>query len=218
MTGSASTLSAMNAKPHPFLGLVVGVIVAWAGATAASYAGSKLIMLRQVQLDDNISKSLPWVLVCVVLAAVVGALLSIRQISGGAMLGAGALLTLTGSAVQILTTHVAVNIAKLFEVPGTPPRGYLAWDGSFLFIGVILLVLGVRRIASDASGLRQGVQDGAGYYRPVAQQSQQWGGYPGQQQPPIPGQQQPPPYPGQQPPPYPGQQQQPGGYPGQPLR
>lgn len=153
--------------------------------------------------------------------------MSLRVIGAGVVVGAGALLTVGGLAVHVLPIETAFDVAKVFQVPGRNTQSYLTWDGSMLFLGVILLVIGVRRWAVDAKQTPQGVQEGYPYQPvyPRPQQPAPWPGYPGQQGPgqQPPGQQgqqqgQQPGYPphGQQPG-YPPQGQPPG-YPQQPGR
>lgn len=208
MTGSAFTLDLMPAKPNPLLGLVVGAVAAWIGTTAITYAVGKLNVIRAIRFDNSVSESLPWVLLVVVVSALLGLLLSIRTIAAGAQVGAGALLTVVGIAVQLVPLRTAFNLSKAFEVPGSRPGGYLLWNGAVLFVGVLLLVLGVRRWSADSRRTPPGAQDylpgqqyrgqqypGAQYPGPQVQgQSAPWQNHPGQGQP----------YPGQT---HPGQQQ-----------
>ncbi len=183
----------MRTKSHPLLGLLVGVVIAWGGATVVNYAGIKLNIIRTMRFGNSPSDGLPWVLLILAVSALVGLVLSIRAIAGGALAGAGALLTLVGVAVFLLPLRQAFDLSKLFAIPGNP-AGYIVWDGSVVFIGAILLVLGVRRLATDGRRTPPPVQDGPGYYQP------------GQQLPT-------PQYPGQQ---YPGQQYAGQTFPGQP--
>lgn len=194
MTGSAIKLAAMRTKSNPVLGLLVGVVIAWGGATVVNYAGIKLNLLRTTRFENSLSGGVPWVLLILAVSALVGLLLSIRAIAAGALVGAGGLLTLVGVAVFLLPLRQAFDLSKLFKIPGTSPAGYIVWDGSVVFIGAILLVLGVRRWATEARPTPQPLQDGPGHYQPG-------------QQPPAPQ------YPGQQ---YPGQQYPGQTFPGQP--
>jgi hypothetical protein len=224
----------MPAKPIPGLGLVLGVIVGYIGIVGASYATTKLAMGRAVALDGSLGRTVPWVALLLAVALVLGVLMMIPAIGAGVMTGTGALLTVIGLVFLLAPLRQVFDLSKAFSVPGNRlPPSYMLFDGSFVLLGIILLLVGARRWASDAKVYRllsaQGqAQDRA--YRPsfpaqAGQQPQQWGGYPGQQpqhgaQPqhgpqPQQGQPQQPQYGG-----YPGQQQsypgqQPGGYPGQ---
>ena len=190
----------MRTKTNPVLGLLVGVVIAWGGVAVVNYAGLKLNIQRTVRFENSLSHGIPWVLLILAVSALIGLLLSIRAIAAGALVGAGALLTLVGLAVFLLPLRQAFDVSKLFVIPGTNPAGYVVWDGSVVFIGAILLVLGVRRWATEARSRPQPLQDGQGYYQPGQQLPPQ---YPGQQ---LPGQQYPgQPFPGQ---PVPGQQGQ----------
>jgi hypothetical protein len=179
----------MRTKSHPLLGLLVGVVIAWGGATMVNYAGIKLNIIRTMRFDNSLSDGLPWVLLILAVSALVGLVLSIRAIAAGALAGAGALLTLAGVAVFLLPLRQAFDLSKLFVIPGTNPAGYIVWDGSVVFIGAILLVLGVRRLATEARRTPQPLQDAQGYHQPGRQPATPQ--YPGQT---FPGQS----YPGQQ--------------------
>ncbi len=203
----------MPAKPNPALGLVLGAIAGYAGVVGASYAAAKLAFARQVGFDSIVRHGLQWLALLLFVAAVLGLLMAGRRIGAGVMVGAGALLTLVGLAVQLAPIRRTYDLLKLFQVPGSQVPPYLLLDGSILFIGVILLIAGIGRWAADGkvtqtpSGQVQ-LQDNRGY-QPT---QPQWGGYPGQQQQQggYQGQRQPQDYPGQQPPGgYPGQQQPP---------
>jgi hypothetical protein len=156
----------MRTKSHPLLGLLVGVVIAWGGATMVNYAGIKLNIIRTMRFDNSLSDGLPWVLLILAVSALVGLVLSIRAIAAGALAGAGALLTLAGVAVFLLPLRQAFDLSKLFVIPGTNPAGYIVWDGSVVFIGAILLVLGVRRLATEARRTPQPLQDAQGYHQP----------------------------------------------------
>jgi hypothetical protein len=220
----------MPAKPVPGLGLVLGVIVGYAAIVGGSYATTRLAMARAVRLETDLGRTLPWLALLIAIAVVLGVLMAIPAIGAGAMVGTGALMTVVGLAFLVLPLRQVFDLSKAFRVPGTRfPPSYMLFDGSLLLLGLVLLLVGVRRWASDAKVYRlltaQGqAQDrahtptsptNATFPTQPGQQAQQWGGYPGQQaQQPL-GQpqqsqqpQQPQQYGG-----YPGQQQS--GYPGQ---
>jgi hypothetical protein len=223
----------MPAKPVPGLGLVLGVIVGYAAIIGGSYATTRLAMARAVRFESDLGRSLPWLALLIAVAVVLGVLMAIPAIGAGVMVGTGGLMTLVGVAFLVLPLRQVFDLSKAFKVPGTRfPPSYLLFDGSLVLLGLILLLVGVRRWASDAKVYRLLTAQGQAQDRAYSstfptqpgQQAQQWGGYPGQQpQQPHPGQQAPQPhgqqaqqyggYPGQQQQTYPGQQQ--GGYPGQ---
>ncbi|TCC58540.1 hypothetical protein E0H73_24745 [Kribbella pittospori] len=199
----------MPAKPNPVLGLVLGIIVGYAGIVGGSYAGTRLALTRQVRFDSILTHGLQWLLMLAAIAVIVGLLMVIRSIGAGVMVGAGALMTLAGLVVMLAPIRTAYDVVKLFQVPGSRMLAYMLTDGSALFIGIILLIAGIGRWAGDAKTTRALRGESGGYNPALAPQPQQWGGYPGQQQQPQPT------YPGQ---PQQAQQQdrqQPGGYPGQ---
>ncbi|MEV0798951.1 hypothetical protein AB0I34_14720 [Kribbella sp. NPDC050281] len=213
----------MPAKPNPALGLVLGIIVGYAGIVGGSYAGTRLALARQVRFESLFEHGLQWLVLLVVIAVVVGLLMAIRTIGAGVMVGAGGLATVAGLAVMLVPIRSAYDVIKLFQIPGTRTIAYMLTDGSALFFGVVLLIGGIGRWASDAKAARALRGESGGYTPAFAAQPQQWGGYPGQQQQPqphpqaYPGQPQQAQQPGQQ-----GQQpgqhqdrQQPGAYPGQ---
>ncbi|MER7248143.1 hypothetical protein [Kribbella sp. NPDC000426] len=187
------------AKPLPALGLVIGVIVAYAGVVGASYATARLL-LRVQTFRTDVGQMLPWLAALVAIALVLGLLMMAPAIGAGVTTGAGLLLTVSGLAVFLLPVRQAFDLVKLFQFPGTRFNGsYLLYDGSVILLGIPLLLVGLRRWAVEAklAKLMAGpgqLQDSPGYQPGYPQQQpQQWGGYPGQQQ-------QPPQYPGQQPP------------------
>ena len=169
MTGSAITLEAMSAKPRTLLGLIVGAVAAWLAVTAVAYAGRELTLLR-TNFKDGPANSWPWVLVILVAALLVGLLLSSWRIAGGAMVGAGLLMTVAGLGVQVLPMRQAVQLSRLFDVGKSSYNGYVLWDGTVLLIGVMLLVMGFRRLAADARyvplPLPPVQQDAPTYYNP----------------------------------------------------
>jgi hypothetical protein len=171
---------------------------------------TRLATARAQFMIPDFGRSAPWLVLLLGIALVLGLLMAVPAIGAGAMTGAGAFMTLVGLAFVVLPLRQSFDLVKLFRVPGTrQPFSYSLLDGSFVLLGLILLIVGVRRWVSDAKVYQlltaQGqAQDRA--YRPTfpaqaGQQPQQWGGYPGQQQP---GQQS-----------DQGQQSQYGGYPGQ---
>ncbi|TDO49066.1 hypothetical protein EV643_10635 [Kribbella sp. VKM Ac-2527] len=220
-------------KPKPLLGIPVGLVVGWLGTTVASYAGAKVNVVRTERLNTDLAESLPWVVLLLVAAAVMGLLMAIRAIGAGVMVGAGGLMAAAGLAVQVLPIRTAIDLARLFDLPGQRPFGYIMWDGSVLFFGMLLLVAGIGRWISDARRTPkqpQQIQDTPNFYpgyptqpqhpgypaqQPNLHQPGQQPGLhqPGRQQPAHPGQQQPGQHqPGQQ---HPGQQQ-PGQWPAHP--
>lgn len=200
----------MATKPLPALGLVIGVIATYAGMVGASY-GTVRLMQRVALFRTDLGHSLPWLALLLAIAVVLGVLMMVPAIGSGVTTGAGLLLTVVGLGVLLLPIEQALDLTKLFQIPGTRYNGsYLMFDGSFVLFGVILLLVGVRRWAVDSKLAKlQSPGQVQGGWQPMfaGQQPQQWGGYPGQQQqPPYQDQQQ---HPGQQPP---------GGYPGEPPR
>jgi hypothetical protein len=216
----------MPAKPIPGLGLVIGVILGYATMVGSSLAMTRLAMARARSLDQSLDRTLPWLGLLLVIALVLGVLMAVPAIGAGVMTGAGAFMTLFGLAFLLVPMRQAFDVVKLFQVPGTRlPFSYSLLDGSFTLLGLVVLIVGVRRWASDAKAYQLLSAQGQAQdrrYNPSFPAQQQWGGYPGQQpqqpqqpqhvQQPQHGQpQQPQPggYPGQT---FPGQ---PGGYPGQ---
>lgn len=211
----------MPAKPIPGLGLVIGVILGYATMAGSSLAMTRLAMARAQFRDQSLDRTLPWLGLLLAIALVLGVLMAVPAIGAGVMTGAGAFMTLFGLAFLLVPMRQAFDVVKLFQVPGTRlPFSYSLLDGSFTLLGLVVLIVGVRRWASDAKVYQlltaQGQAQGRGY-NPSFPAQQQWGGYPGQQpqhvQQPQHGQQPQQPqqggYPGQT---FPGQQ---GGYPGQ---
>lgn len=187
-------MSPQGAKPNPVLGILVGAVAGWLGFVAINYASSQLTLRRLAMFQDELTRTVPWSLAIVAVGAVLAFLLSSKVIGAGALVGSGVVLAGVGLALQVLPIRIAWELAKGFQVPGERMPSYLVWDGSMLAVGIIFLVLGVRRWAADAKR-PQGVQD-LPPYQP---------GYPNPQQPgQLPGQ------PGQQPGMQPGYPQQPG--------
>jgi hypothetical protein len=214
----------MPAKPIPGLGLVLGILLGYVDIVLASYAAYRLAVSRQVTFDSALSNGVQWLALLLGLAVITGLLMAFRRIGAGVMVGAGALMALTGLAFQLLPLGDSRDLVKVFTLPGSRFLPYLLLDGSVLFMGVIFLVGGIGRWVADAKVANQltggpgQLHDNRGYNPTFpGQQPQQWGGYPGQQQQaPSPGY-----HPGQQQPGAYGQQPQPGAYgqqpqPGQP--
>lgn len=212
----------MPAKPVPGLGLVIGVVLGYAAMLGASYAMTRLAIVRVQLMNTDLERGAPWLGLLVGIALVSALLMAAPAIGAGVMTGAGAFMTLFGLLFVVLPARQAFDVVKLFRVPGTrQPFSYSLLDGSFLLLGLVLLIVGARRWASDAKVYRlltaQGQAQDRVYGQTYPAQQQQWGGYPGQQQqPPHPGQQpqQGQTFPGQQQPQHYGQQP-PGGHPGQ---
>ncbi|TDD19227.1 hypothetical protein E1218_24530 [Kribbella turkmenica] len=183
----------MPAKPVPGLGLVLGVIVGYAAIVGGSYASTRLATARAVRLESDLGRSMPWLALLVAVALVLGVLMSIPAIGSGVMVGTGGLMTLAGLAFLVLPLRQVFDLSKAFRVPGSRfPPSYMLFDGSLLFLGLVLLLVGARRWASDAKVYRTLTGRTQGQTFP---QQQQWGGYSGRQQQPqyggYPGQQQP---------------------------
>ncbi|MEU4395272.1 hypothetical protein [Kribbella sp. NPDC023855] len=147
-----------NQLPGLLGGVVTGVVVAWLSMMALSYASGHM-MLRLIRYQND-GSSLMWAVLIVVIAAVVGLLMSIRPIAAGVMIGAGLLWTVVSLALHVLPIRLAIDLSKLFEVPGQPRfRSSIAWDGSMLFVGVLLIALGASRLLHDARKTALRVQD-----------------------------------------------------------
>lgn len=147
-----------NQVPGIIGGVVTGLAVAWLSLMAVSYASGHM-MQRLVRLQKD-GSSLLWAVLIVVIAVVVGLLMSIRPIAAGVMIGAGLLWTVVALALQVLPIRLAIDLSKLFEFPGRPRfRSSIVWDGSILFLGVLLLALGASRLLHDARKTTPGVQD-----------------------------------------------------------
>jgi len=201
------------AKPLPALGLVIGVIVTYVAVGTSSYATGRLT--RRLQLfRDDFGETLPWLALLVVIAVVLGLLMMAPAIGAGVTTGSGLLLTVVGVAAVALPVRQMFDMAKLFEFPGSPyGSSFLLYDGSMILLGIPLLLVGIRRWTQESKLAKLPTppglgQNSSGYQSTYPQQTQQWGGYPGQQpyQPPQPHQPQDQPQPGR-PPQYPGQQQ-----------
>ena len=98
-------------------------------------------------------------------------------------------MTLVGLAFLVLPLRQVFDLSKAFKVPGTwSSPSYLLFDGRWC-PRLVLLLVGVRRWASDAKVYRllaaRGQAQDRAYSSTVptqpSQQAQQWGGYPGQQ-------------------------------------
>lgn len=203
-------------KPLPALGLVIGVIATYVAVGTSSYATTRLTRRLQT-FRDAPGDSLPWLALLVVIAVVLGLLMLAPAIGAGVTTGSGLLLTVVGVAAVLLPVRQAFDLMKLFEFPGSRyGSSYLLFDGAMILLGIPLLLVGIRRWTQEsklfktpqAPGLGQG---GSGYQSTFPQQTQQWGGYPGQQpyQPPqhqSQHQSQHPQQPQDQPPQHPGQQ------------
>ncbi|WP_433009399.1 hypothetical protein [Kribbella sp. CA-294648] len=147
-----------NQLPGIIGGVVTGLAVAWLSLMAVSYASGHM-MQRLVRLRND-GSTLLWAVLIVVIAVVVGLLMSIRPIGAGVMVGAGLLWSGVGLALQVLPIRLAFDLSKLFEFPGRPRfRSSIVWDGSILFLGALVLVLGLRRLVQDARRTAPGVQD-----------------------------------------------------------
>jgi hypothetical protein len=199
-------------KPLPALGLVIGVIVTYVAVGTSSYATGRLT--RRLQLfRDDLGQTLPWLALLVVIAVVLGLLMMAPAIGAGVTTGSGLLLTVVGVAAVALPVRQTFDMAKLFEFPGSRlGASYLLFDGSMILLGIPLLLVGIRRWTQESKLAKLPTppglgQNSSGYQSTFPQQTQQWGGYPGQQpyqqQPHNQPQDQPP----GQPPQYPGQQQ-----------
>ncbi|WBQ06611.1 hypothetical protein [Kribbella sp. CA-293567] len=148
----------MNEKPQLGLGIVVGVVAGWLATVVVSYAGVSLLR-RVATFNGDLIRSLPWVVLILAAGAALALVLSIRTIAGGALLGAGLLMTFVGLAVQVLPIRHAFEFAKIFQLPGTRYQGYSEWDGSTMFVGVLLLVLGITRLRDDSRRRPTRLQD-----------------------------------------------------------
>jgi hypothetical protein len=124
-------------------GLLLGVPLGWIAMVALNYGTDKLY--RSVQLAHRGSTSYS-VLLLIIAAVALGAILTSRSpLGAGAAIGAGAVMTLFGVLMQIAPVKDAADIADLFTLGGKPVRGIPLWDGTALFLGVLLLTVGVRR-------------------------------------------------------------------------
>jgi hypothetical protein len=138
-------------SPQALIGLVVGVVLGWAAVVLGSYAGTELYLRRVQRFDDQQSETLPWLLALVAIGLVLGGLMSIARFGSGVMAGVGLLMTVAGVVVQIVPIATAVDVIRVFELPGAQPRGgVLLLDGALVVVGVVLLVAGGRRMTADS--------------------------------------------------------------------
>ncbi len=202
-------------NPKALIGVVAGVLLGWLTVALGSYAGTELYTRRLQRFDDAASETLPWLVLLVVIGLVLGGLMSIRSFGAGVMAGAGLLMTVAATAIQVLPIRSVIDVIKLFELPGVRYRGgggLLLVDGALVVLGIVLLVVGVRRMVTDSkremprayldSNARPGLHPGQ--YHPGQQPQGQY--HPGQQPPSQyqPGQYQPGQQPGQRPGQHPG--------------
>jgi hypothetical protein len=116
-----------------------------------SYAGTELYLRRVQRFENAQSETLPWLLALIGIGLVLGALMSIRSFGAGVMTGTGLLMAIAGVAVQVVPIATAVDLIRVFELPGQSPRGgVLLLDGALVVVGVVLLVAGARRMAVDS--------------------------------------------------------------------
>lgn len=134
-------------------GLVLGLLFGWGAVIALNEAGLKLAQYRAQLFNEDLGKTAPWLAVIVAAGIILGLVLGARGGFGaGALTGAGLLMTAAGLAVQLVPIRTAVDLTEWFEWPGGRRNfGYTLWDGSILFIGLILLVVGLMRMRSVGS-------------------------------------------------------------------
>jgi hypothetical protein len=151
----------MVTKPLPVLGFVIGVIAAYCALVGASYAATKVVV-RVVTLNNETGKTLPWIVLTIVLAVVLGGLMITPAIGAGVTTGAGALLTVAGLVIDLVPVRQMFDVVKLFEFPGVEERGgsYMLLDGSLVLFGVVLLMVGLRRWVVEGKAIKasQGLQ------------------------------------------------------------
>lgn len=129
------------------VGFILGVLVGWAAVITLNEAGTRMAQYRVVQFRTALDKTLPWMIAIIAVALVLGLLLGVKNSFGaGALVGAGLLMTGIGVLVQVLPVRDAAKLTEWFELPGgRRVFGYTLWDGSALFVGVVLLVIGLMR-------------------------------------------------------------------------
>ena len=129
------------------VGFLLGVLVGWAAVITLNEAGFRMAQYRVVTFRTSLDKTLPWMFAIIAVAIVLGLLLGMKNSFGaGALVGAGLLMTGIGVLVQVLSVREAAQLAEWFELPGGRRIfGYTLWDGSTLFLGVVLLMIGLMR-------------------------------------------------------------------------
>ena len=129
------------------VGFLLGVLVGWAAVITLNEAGTRMAQYRVVQFRTALDRTLPWMFAIIAVAVVLGLLLGVKNSFGsGALVGAGLLMTAAGVLVQVLPVRDAARLTEWFELPGgRRVFGYTLWDGSALFVGVVLLIIGLMR-------------------------------------------------------------------------
>jgi hypothetical protein len=127
-------------------GLVLGVPLGWIAAVCLNFGTDRITLYRSVRFAANRGSTTGSILLLVFAAVALALLLSSRSpFSSGALVGAGAVLAGAGLLMQIAPIDQAAKLANAFTVGDEPLRGVPLWDGSLLFLGVFLVVLGIRR-------------------------------------------------------------------------
>lgn len=127
-------------------GLVLGVPLGWITAVCLNFATDKIVLYRTVRLTANRGSTSGSITLLIVTAVALALLLSSRRpFSAGALVGAGGVLALAGFLMQVAPIKDAADLADMFTLGDKTVRGLPLWDGSVLFLGVLLLVLGIRR-------------------------------------------------------------------------
>jgi hypothetical protein len=125
------------------VGVLIGIVVGWIASVIFNAGSSRLVHLRLARFDEGLAKSLPWLLVILAGAAVLGLLGVFARQVPGAVFGAGLYLTAIGVLLVVLPIRTAMDLSHtVFDLIERRSYGY-PLNGWPIFVGLALLGAGL---------------------------------------------------------------------------
>ena len=154
------------------VGVLIGIAAGWASTVLFNLGSARLLERRAIRFNNDLADSLPWLLLVATAAAIVGLLgLFARQLPGG-LFGAGLFMTGLGLVLAVVPIRTAFDISRIIDFLEKRAYGSLQFDGTLVFVGLVLLGAGIGALLPERAPQLQPQQQ---YYSP----SQPPGQFPG---------------------------------------
>lgn len=157
------------------VGVLIGIAAGWIATVLFNFGSARLSRERLARFNGELIDAVPWLLLILAGAVVVGALgLFARQLPG-ALFGAGLFMTAVGLLLAVAPVRTSFDISQtIIDILDKRSYGAVSLNGTLLFVGVALLAAGTGAFRSQQPRPPQ-VQPQQQYYSP----SQPPGQYPG---------------------------------------
>jgi hypothetical protein len=148
------------------VGVLIGIVVGWIATVLFNLGSARLTRLRLAMFKDDLVESLPWLLLIVGSAALVGVLGLLARQLPGAVFGAGLVMTGLGLILVLAPVRTAFDISQaVIDILDKRSYGAVSLNGTLILAGMGLLGAGIGAFRTDKPAGRPQVEQPQ-YYSP----------------------------------------------------